>query len=553
MDRVLAEFADVTELPSSTPGVVAWKAHDATTDRDVLIKRFPASYRKARTTHSLGLRHPRIVPARRWLTDSGYLYVVRDYVEGINLRDRLAGPGARAFDRLRTLLDPLLGALEYAHTAGQAHGAVTPENVLITPEGQTLLADFGMTADRNGSRAAYSAPPKFQHNGDPTPRVDYFQICEVYKEFLPDRAADDEAGSAARARLLRNLSDVQMTSANVEELRYKLDAVTRIAELLGFCSTASQAEPAPARVGPKLVCQVVPPTAVVNAGSGMSIALTVWNEGDEPLHIEAVGADVVWLNNQTRFSPFTLEPDDERDLVFTLSAARLQPGAYSPSLIVRSNHGMNGPEPPEGTPWHQYVVAVPVLVSGQADDVPPAVIPLAERLPGRETVPPPLDTGMRPVPAPRQESPGIACTQEPDPTVVQYGQKGVLHIGVKNIGTQKLRIDKVRTRPSWLSYPGEFQPVWIDPGATQYLGLSVAASTLTAGDYRAEVAFTTSTQEETELGQRNVWREMKCEVRVRVVRTMLTPGGAPMAPSGGCATLIAGILSLMAMLALLIR
>ena len=64
-------------------------------------------------------------------------------------------------------------------------------------------------------------------------------------------------------------------------------------------------------------------------------------------HIEAVGTDVVWLNNQTRFSPFTLAPDDERDLIFTLSAARLQPGTYSPSLIIRSNHGMNGPAPPE--------------------------------------------------------------------------------------------------------------------------------------------------------------------------------------------------------------
>src|SRR3569833_1565487 len=131
MDRVLAEFADVTEVPTSTPGVLSWRARDSVSDRVVLIKRFPADYRKARTTHSLGLKHPQIVPARRWLSDSGYLYVIRDWVPGRNLRNRLDEPNVRAFDRLRSVLDPVLDALEYAHTAGQAHGAVSPENVLI--------------------------------------------------------------------------------------------------------------------------------------------------------------------------------------------------------------------------------------------------------------------------------------------------------------------------------------------------------------------------------------------------------------------------------------
>src|SRR3569833_1078549 len=133
MDRVLAEFTDVIEVETSErrQGVTTWRAYDSLQGRPVVIKRFSGNYRKARTTHSLGLNHARIVPARRWLTDSGYLYVVRDWVEGKNLRSGLSTPGARAFDRLRALLDPVLDALDYAHTAGQAHGAVTPEYVLL--------------------------------------------------------------------------------------------------------------------------------------------------------------------------------------------------------------------------------------------------------------------------------------------------------------------------------------------------------------------------------------------------------------------------------------
>jgi len=336
-----------------------------------------------------------------------------------------------------------------------------------------------------------------------------------------------------------------VTSANAEELRYKLDAVTRIAELLGFCSSAGESDQPRTHIGPKLVCQITPPTAVVTAGSGGAVVMTIWNEGDEPLHIEAVGSDVVWLNYHTRFTPFTMAPDDERDLTFTLSAARLQPGTYYPTLIIRSNHEMPSLKPPAGVPWHQYVVTLPVLINGLLPESPPVQPPLAERLPMQSTATSPLDTDLRPVPPPRPTDPtGIACIQEPDPGVVRYGQKGVLHIGVKNIGMQRLRIDKVTTRPSWLSYPGEFQALWIEPGATQYLGFSIAAATLTAGDYRAEITFVTSVQEETEMGQRNVWREMKCDVRVRVVRGPSAPGIPPTAPGAGCATLIAGAIGI---------
>lgn len=554
----MAEFTDVTEVATrpfhgssrpgdaTSPGEVTWRAREPDTGRWVLVKRLPGAFGKARTTHALGLRHEQIVPVRRWLGDSGSLYIVRDWVTGRNLREQLQNEATTGFDQLRTLLDPVLDALEYAHEAGQAHGALTPENVIVDEGGIPRVCDFGMAANRNGSRGRYSPPPSFVPNGQPTAKADYYALCEVYKEFLPDRSPDDEPGTAARARLIRNLSDVQMTSANADELRYKLDAVTRIAELLGFCSSSTPYDSATPRIGPKLVCQVTPPTAVATAGSGTSVVMTIWNEGDAPLHIEAVGADVVWLNYHTRFIPFTLEPDEERDLTFTLSAARLRPGAYNSNLIIRSNHGMAAPDGNRsGSPWHEYVVALPVLVNGATHDSP---VPLAERLPLQTPAESPLDdknvsaSGLASLHWTSQTatSPAIACIQEPDPGLVRYGQKAVLHVGIKNIGIQRLRIDKVSARPSWLSYPGEFQPLWIEPGATQFLGLSVAATSLTAGDYRAELSFVTSVQEETEMGQRNVWREMKCEVRVRVVRGS-PPGADGVAPSAGCATLIAAV------------
>ena len=525
-DRALSEFLDVHEAPSADARA-AWIAKDPVTDRRVMIRRVPGSSGKTRATQALGLAHPHIVTTRRWFLDSGSLYVVRDYIEGQNLRGHASTRTPPNFDRLRRTLDPIVDALEYGHQGGVVHGAVLPENVIIDPAGVPRLSDFGVFEPRNGARARYVARQLLNSDGKPTQRSDYFSVYELYKEFLPTR--DDEAGMEARTRILRNLSEAQLSTATIDELRYKLDAITRMADLLGFGDVPADATEAHT-LGPRLVCQLSPATAVVAPGSGGSVVLTIWNEGDKPLRIEKVTSDVVWLNPQSRFEPLVLEPDDEFDLVLTVSAARLQAGTYSTKITLHSNNGMATITPPAGTPWSEEEVSLPVLVQSATQT---AALNGADRQAqdGAGVKPAlPGSSAEKPVVQDSPEKSGIACIQDPDPGVIQKGTKGVLHVGIRNIGQRKLRIDRVSASPAWLSYPGEFQPVWIEPDATQYLGLSVAANTLTLGDYKAQMTLVTSVQEETELGHRTVWREMKCEVRVRV-----TKGGVPSNNGGGCA------------------
>jgi serine/threonine protein kinase len=143
MDRVLAEFDEVSEIPTATPGAAAWKAHDRQTGHPMLIKRLPPDPQtKTRATQALSLDHPNIVKTSRWLRDVPGVYVVRDYVPGRNLRSLLADAAQRAFDRLQERLNPILDAIDHAHHSGFAHGAVTPENVLIDENGRPILSDF---------------------------------------------------------------------------------------------------------------------------------------------------------------------------------------------------------------------------------------------------------------------------------------------------------------------------------------------------------------------------------------------------------------------------
>jgi hypothetical protein len=141
------------------------------------------------------------------------------------------------------------------------------------------------------------------------------------------------------------------------------------------------------------------------------------------------------------------------------------------------------------------------------------------------------------------DSPGIAVTQEPDPAVTRGDQVAVLHLAITNIGHDRLRIDRITTWPSWLLYPGVFQALWIEPGATQRMGLTIIPANLPGGDYKAQVTFLTSTTTQTMVGAKPLWRDLRCDVRVRVVRSFAPLGGQPPATGAGCATLIFGALA----------
>ncbi len=510
-DRVLGQFEDVTAVPTATPGTAAWTAREAGGGRRVLIKRLAGDAAKTRATQALSLTHPRIVPTRRWLADGDRFYLVRDFVPGRNLRETLSDLSQRAFDRLHARLLPLLDALDYAHGAGLTHGAVTAENVLESEQ----FPDFALLSDFAAARTPAEA----------VPRRDFAELCGLYKEFLPARPDGDEAGSAARERLLRNLTETQETTQSAEELRYKLDAIARMAGLLGFNADALADDAATrTRLGSRLVCAVSPPTATVTPGGGTTVTLSLDNEGDSPLHLESVTSDAIWLNLPNGFTPVNLEPGTGGDLLWTVSAARLTPGAYSATLSVRSSDGSATLRPAAGTEWAEQKIALPVLVKAPGtndEETAPqrAERPLAEGLP---------QTG---------ELPGIACVQEPDPGLVRGGQQGVVHVGVQNIGPVRLRIEKIHTRPKWLTYPGDLRAIWVEPGETRFLGFALDAANLAGGDYVAQVTFTTSIVADTLLGPKPVWRDMACEVRVRVVRGIqdaLPPG----AGRAGCVPLL---------------
>ena len=92
--------------------------------------------------------HPNILRVLEYGEGEGLLYVVTPYMQAGTLEDLLLRVGGR-FSALQALpiVQQLCDAVQYAHEQQAIHGNIKPTNVLVSPQGSMLLADFGVAGD----------------------------------------------------------------------------------------------------------------------------------------------------------------------------------------------------------------------------------------------------------------------------------------------------------------------------------------------------------------------------------------------------------------------
>lgn len=141
---------------------VVYKAHDLMLDRDVAVKFLSPKYfagaeaaarflREARLVARLS--HPNIMSIFDVGEDQGWQYLVFEYIPGQDLHTltkRRTDPWT-AGDVL-PILKSVLEALAYAHGQGIIHRDIKPENIMLTPQGQVKVTDFGLAFAREDIR-----------------------------------------------------------------------------------------------------------------------------------------------------------------------------------------------------------------------------------------------------------------------------------------------------------------------------------------------------------------------------------------------------------------
>jgi serine/threonine protein kinase len=107
------------------------------------------------------LEHPNILPLYdHGETADGLLWYSMPYVHGETLRERLEREQQLPLTDAIRIARGVAGALHYAHGAGYMHRDVKPDNIMVTAEHDTLLADFGIARPIAG--AADAAPQQVE-------------------------------------------------------------------------------------------------------------------------------------------------------------------------------------------------------------------------------------------------------------------------------------------------------------------------------------------------------------------------------------------------------
>ena len=98
------------------------------------------------------LQHPHILSVHDSGETQGFLWFTMPFVTGESLRDRLRREKQLPIDEALRIAAEAARALDYAHREGVIHRDIKPENILLTEDGDTLVADFGIGRASRRSR-----------------------------------------------------------------------------------------------------------------------------------------------------------------------------------------------------------------------------------------------------------------------------------------------------------------------------------------------------------------------------------------------------------------
>ena len=222
-----------------------WLAHDKKHKRPVAIKvlhpHLAASLGADRFQREIEvaarLQHPHILSVHDSGDANGLLWFSMPFIEGETLRARLEREKQLPVDEAIRITREASQALQYAHNHGVVHRDIKPENLLLTSDGNTLVADFGI-AQALGVDAAIEGK-RFTETGMVVGTPQYMSPEQAAGERVIDARTDMYSLATVLYEMLAG--EPPFTGPNPQTIRAKM--------LSGPPPSVRRARPA---LGPKL-------------------------------------------------------------------------------------------------------------------------------------------------------------------------------------------------------------------------------------------------------------------------------------------------------------
>lgn len=135
---------------------------------------------------------PEIVQVKNFFLANNTAYIVMEYVEGITLKEYVQTHGGKlGVQQTLEILRPVMEALCKVHRTGLVHRDISPDNIMMLPNGGVKLLDFGAVRDVGAAAAdkpltksteailkqGYAPIEQYQKRGGLGPWTDVYAMC----------------------------------------------------------------------------------------------------------------------------------------------------------------------------------------------------------------------------------------------------------------------------------------------------------------------------------------------------------------------------------------
>lgn len=204
---------------------------------------------------------PEIVQIKNFFLANNTAYIVMEYIKGITLKQYVKEHGGKlSVEKTFEILKPVAVALCKVHKGGLVHRDISPDNIMMLPEGGVKLLDFGAVRDVGAAsvdqpltksteailKQGYAPIEQYQNRGSLGPWTDIYALCATIYYCLTGQVPPD-----APERLLSDENIdwktlvPELTEAQVEALRQGMALRTqdRILSMEELCSRLFETEP----------------------------------------------------------------------------------------------------------------------------------------------------------------------------------------------------------------------------------------------------------------------------------------------------------------------
>lgn len=164
--RMFNERYKITERIGIGGMAEVYKAQDQVLGRTVAVKvmlpqyaadpEFTARF-KQEAASAANLQSPYIVNVYDWGQDGGTYFIVMEYVRGTDLKTAVQQRGAINQRKVAEIGSQVCQALSVAHGQDIMHRDIKPQNIMVQPDGNVKVMDFGIARAKNSVKAKTSS------------------------------------------------------------------------------------------------------------------------------------------------------------------------------------------------------------------------------------------------------------------------------------------------------------------------------------------------------------------------------------------------------------